>query len=90
MYSPVSIRYTHKFYEKADLSVCVVDKLWKEDMIRWKIEEADGSGPRSFVAQGNESTIGRFLIILLSPSQSQTPSGILTIIRSLGVHHLQL
>ena len=76
---------------EAHLSVCVVDRLWKEDMIRRKNQKKRmDQNPTHFVAQGNESMIGRSLTIFLSHAQSQPPSGISTIIQSRNVCHLGL
>ena len=43
--SPVAAYFRSANHSEADLSVCVINRLWKEDVICWKIEKADGSGP---------------------------------------------
>ena len=50
--SPVVAHFNSPVRFKADLSVCVIDRLWMEDMIlKWTVK-ADGSGPGALCGPG--------------------------------------
>ena len=68
--SPVATHFNSAGHSEVDLSVCVVDRRWTEDVILRKNHESKWIRTLGTMLQGNEFAIGCSLTSLLNHTQS--------------------